>query len=82
MVAEAIMDCTARGEIVLDAFLGSGTTLVAAERVGRICYGIELDPAYVDLTVRRWQAYTGNTARHAKSKRSFKDLEEVLREER
>jgi DNA modification methylase len=79
MVAEAIMDCTARGEIVLDAFLGSGTTLVAAERVGRICYGIELDPTYVDLAVRRWQAYTGNTARHAQSKRSFNDLEEVQR---
>jgi DNA modification methylase len=79
MVAEAIMDCTARGEIVLDAFLGSGTTLVAAERVGRICYGIELDPTYVDLAVRRWQAYTGNTARHAESKRSFQDLEEVQR---
>ena len=79
MVAEAIMDCTARGEIILDAFLGSGTTLVAAERVGRLCYGIELDPTYVDLAVRRWQAYTGNTARHAKSKRSFNDLEEVLR---
>ena len=79
MVAEAIMDCTPRGEIVLDAFLGSGTTLVAAERVGRICYGIELDPTYVDLAVRRWQAYTGNTARHAQSKRLFNDLEEVLR---
>jgi len=78
MVAEAIMDCTTRGEIVLDPFLGSGTTLVAAEQVGRICYGIELDPAYVDLSVRRWQAYTGNNARHAKSKRSFNDLEEVL----
>jgi len=79
MVAEAVMDCSARGEIILDAFLGSGTTLVAAERVGRICYGIELDPTYVDLAVRRWQAYTGNTARHANSKRSFNDLEEVLR---
>jgi DNA modification methylase len=79
MVAEAIMDCTARGAIILDAFLGSGTTLVAAERVGRLCYGIELDPIYVDLAIRRWQAYTGNTARHAKSKRSFNDLEEVLR---
>lgn len=78
LVAEAILDCTARGEIVLDAFLGSGTTLVAAERVGRICYGIELDPKYVDLAVRRWQAYTGNTAQHATSNRSFKEMEEVL----
>jgi DNA modification methylase len=79
MVAEAIMDCTARGEIVLDPFLGSGATLVAAERVGRSCYGIELDPSCVDLAIRRWQAYTGNTARHAQSKHSFNDLEEVQR---
>jgi DNA modification methylase len=79
MVADAILDCTARGEIVLDPFLGSGTTLIASERVGRICYGIELDPTYVDLAVRRWQTYTGKTAKHAKSKRSFNDLEEALR---
>jgi DNA modification methylase len=81
MVADAIMDCTARNEIVLDAFLGSGTTLVAAEQVGRICYGIELDPTYVDLAVRRWQTFTGNTALHAESMCSFNDLEEVLRDQ-
>ena len=44
MVADAILDCSARGDIVLDAFLGSGTTLIAAERTGRRCYGLELDP--------------------------------------
>jgi DNA methylase len=49
MVADAILDCTKRGDIVLDAFLGSGTTLMAAERVGRVCYGIELEPRYVDV---------------------------------
>jgi len=48
MVADAILDCSARGDIVLDAFLGSGTTLIAAERTGRRCQGMELDPAYVD----------------------------------
>jgi hypothetical protein len=48
MVADAILDCTARGEIVLDAFLGSGTTVIAAERVGRRCYGLELDPVASD----------------------------------
>src|SRR5207244_3548271 len=47
MVADAILDCSARGEIVLDAFLGSGTTVIAAERTGRRCYGLELDPAIV-----------------------------------
>ena len=45
MVADAILDCTARGDIVLDAFLGSGTTVIAAERTGRRCYALELDPA-------------------------------------
>ena len=59
MVADAIRDVTARGEIVLDIFLGSGTTLIAAERAGRHCRGIDLDPAYVDLAVRRWQDLTG-----------------------
>jgi DNA modification methylase len=74
MVADAILDCSARSDIVLDAFLGSGTTVIAAERTGRRCYGLELDPAYVDTVVRRWQALTGGSARHAASGRSFDDL--------
>ena len=74
MVADAILDCSARGDIVLDTFLGSGTTLVAAERTGRRCHGMELDPAYVDTSVRRWQKLTGGSARHAASGRSFDDL--------
>jgi DNA modification methylase len=74
MVADAILDCSARSDIVLDAFLGSGTTVIAAERTGRRCYGLELDPAYVDTIVRRWQALTGGSARHAASDRSFDDL--------
>jgi DNA modification methylase len=63
MVADAILDVTRRGDIVLDPFLGSGTTLIACERVGRRCHGLELDPLYVDVIVRRWQAYTGASAR-------------------
>jgi DNA modification methylase len=74
MVADAILDCSARGEIVLDAFLGSGTTVIAAERVGRRCCGLELDPCYVDTVIRRWQALTGENARHVASDRSFDDL--------
>jgi DNA modification methylase len=74
MVADAILDCSARDDLVLDAFLGSGTTLIAAERTGRRCYGLELDPLYVDTIVRRWQALTGGSARHALSGRSFDDL--------
>ena len=74
MVADAILDCSARSDIVLDGFLGSGTTVIAAERTGRRCYGLELDAAYVDTIVRRWQRLTGGSARHAGSGRSFDDL--------
>jgi DNA modification methylase len=74
MVADAILDCSARGEVVLDGFLGSGTTLIAAERTGRRCYGLELDPGYVDTTIRRWQGLTGGSARHAATGRPFDDL--------
>jgi len=65
LVADAILDCSARGDTILDPFLGSGTTLIAAERVGRRCCGMELDPFYTDTIIRRWQALTGDTARHA-----------------
>jgi DNA modification methylase len=74
MVADAILDCSARGEVVLDAFLGSGTTLIAAERTGRRCYGLELDPGYVDTIVRRWQKLSGGSALHGVSGRSFDEL--------
>jgi DNA modification methylase len=74
MVADAILDCSARGDIVLDAFLGSGTTVIAAERTGRRCFGMELDAGYIDTIIRRWQALTGGSARHAASGRSFDDL--------
>src|SRR4051812_35075036 len=63
------------GVMVLDAFLGSGTTLLAAERVGRHCYGIEIDPLYVDVAIRRWQKFTGERAIH-QSKKSFDELAE------
>jgi DNA modification methylase len=62
MVADALLDCSKRNALVLDPFLGSGTTLIAAERVGRVCYAIELDPLYVDVAIRRWQAHTGGCA--------------------
>jgi DNA modification methylase len=62
LVADAMRDCSRRGDIVLDPFLGSGTTIIAAERVGRRGFGLEIDPAYVDVVVRRWQAYTGRDA--------------------
>lgn len=71
LVIDAIKDCTRRGERVLDAFCGSGTTLIAAERAGRVGYGVELDPLYVDVAVRRWQALTGREAVHAITGTSF-----------
>ena len=74
MVADAILDCSARGDIVLDAFVGSGTTVIAAERTGRRCHAMELDPLYVDTAIRRWQTLTGGSARHALSGRTFDDL--------
>lgn len=64
LVADAILDVSKRGEIVIDPFLGSGTTIIAAERVGRICFGLELDPIYCDAIIRRFEALTGQQAIH------------------
>jgi DNA modification methylase len=61
LVADALQDVTRRGELVLDTFLGSGTTLIAAERTGRRFRGLDIDPAYVDVAVDRWSAMTGQT---------------------
>lgn len=65
LVADAIQDVTRRGELVLDIFLGSGTTLIAAERCGRRFRGIDIDPAYVDVAIDRWTAMTGGKPRLA-----------------
>jgi len=81
LVADAIMDCSARGDIVIDSFLGSGTSVIAAERTGRRCYGLELDPLYVDATVRRWQNFTGEDARHPSSGRTFNELQSEKEEQ-
>jgi DNA modification methylase len=62
LVADAILDVSKRGEIVIDPFLGSGTTIIAAERVGRIAYGMELDPIYCDAIIHRFEALTGQEA--------------------
>jgi DNA modification methylase len=62
LVADAIRDCTPRKGIVLDPFLGSGTTILAAEKIGRRAYGIEIDPLYVDVAIRRWQEFTKRDA--------------------
>jgi DNA modification methylase len=68
MVSGAILDVTRLGDIILDPFCGSGTTILAAERTGRRAYAIELDPGYVDTAIQRWQRITGQSAVHANGK--------------
>jgi DNA modification methylase len=72
LIADAIKDSTRRGELILDPFLGSGTAVIAAERTGRVCYGLELDPIYVDAIIRRWQRRTKRDAIHVESGESFR----------
>ena len=74
LVADAIKDCTGRGDIVLDTFCGSGTTILAAERVGRRAYALEIEPRFVDAAIKRWQAYSRKDAIHADSGLSFDEL--------
>lgn len=71
LARRAIANSSAAGGIVLDMFAGAGSTLMGAEQLGRTCYALELDPLYVDVTLRRWQAATRRAATHAKDKRSF-----------
>ena len=73
LVADAIKDCTQRNDIVLDTFCGSGTTILAAERVARRAFTLEIEPRFVDVAVRRWQALTGKDAFHVSSSRTFTD---------
>lgn len=77
LVADALLDCSDRGDLVLDPFMGSGTTLMAAERVGRRCCGIEFDSLYVDTIIRRWEAFTGARAVHADTGQSFAEMAEA-----
>lgn len=62
MIVDAMLDCSSRGSIVLDPFMGSGSSIIAGETVGRRVYGMELDSEYVDVAVRRWQRFTGRDA--------------------
>ena len=63
LVADAILDCTQRSDIVLDPYLGSGTTILAAERTGRRCHAIEIDGLYVDTAIKRWEQLTKQEAK-------------------
>ena len=62
MLDDALLDLSNRRDIVVDPFLGSGSTLIAADKTGRLCRGVELDPLYVDVIVRRYEVATGNLA--------------------
>jgi DNA modification methylase len=74
LVADAMRDCTSKGDLVLDPFVGSGTTIMAAEKVGRRCYGIEYEAGFVDVIVRRWQAYTHRDAVLLGDRRTFDEI--------
>jgi DNA modification methylase len=75
LVSDAMLDCTRRGDIVIDLFCGSGTAVLAAERVGRRAYCMEIDPLYVDTAVRRWQALTRKDAILAGTSSTFEEAE-------
>jgi DNA modification methylase len=75
LIADAIKDCTRRGDVVLDTFSGSGSTIMAGERVGRHARALEIEPRFVDVAIRRWQAFTGRDAFHAESGLSFDEIE-------
>lgn len=77
LVADAMRDCSRRGDIVLDPFMGSGTTILAAERVGRRGYGLEIDPLYVDAAVRRWQQFTKRDAILKATRQTFDEVAET-----
>jgi DNA modification methylase len=74
MLEDALLDLTQRGDMVIDPFLGSGSTLIAAEKSGRVCCGVELDPLYIDVIVRRYEAATGNAATLVETGESFAAL--------
>jgi DNA modification methylase len=74
LMRRPILNHTERGRAVYDPFLGSGTTLIAADMTERICYGLEIDPRYCDVIVRRWQEFTGNQATLHQTRTSFDEV--------
>lgn len=77
MVADAIKDCSLRGALIFDPFAGSGTTIIAAEKTGRVARAMEIEPRYVDVAVRRWQAYVGKAAVDADTGLTFEQTEQA-----
>ena len=81
MIADALRDVSRQRDIVIDPFLGSGSTLIAAEETGRTCVGVDVDPAYVEVAIRRWQKHTGNDAIHVLTGLTFDEYVERMRAE-
>jgi DNA modification methylase len=77
LIADAMRDCSRRRSIVLDAFCGSGSTIMAAEQIGRRAFCIEIDPRYVDVAIRRWQRFTGRDAILEGTAQTFDELREA-----
>lgn len=82
LLVEAIKDVTNVNEVVIDTFLGSGSTLIAAQKCSRICYGTEIDPLYADTIIRRFEAFTGIEAIHAETGKTFAEIAKLREEAR
>ena len=74
MIQDAILDCSKKNYIVLDVFLGSGSTLIACQKTGRKCYGVEISPHYCDTIIRRFESFTGQSAIHETSGKTFNEM--------
>jgi 16S rRNA G966 N2-methylase RsmD len=74
LIADALLDASVRGDLVLDPFCGSGSTVIAAEKVGRRAYAIEIAPAYVDTAIRRWERWSGEEARLSGTEQTFSQI--------
>ena len=74
LMRRPILNHTERGDVIYDPFLGSGTSLIACELTGRVCYGLDIDAQYVDVIVRRWQLLTGRSATLDGDGRSFDEI--------
>jgi hypothetical protein len=81
MLEDALLDLTNRGDIVLGPLLGSGSSVITSEQTGRICRGVELDPLYVDIILRRYKAVTGVEATYVETGECFADLAARRQEE-
>jgi len=81
LIEDAILDCSRRGELILDPFLGSGSTLIACEKTNRILVGLEISPRYVDVAMARWEQWAGSEAIYEATGQTFAELATERREE-